>query len=78
MERASSRRTAAATAPCVVCGEPSTAENTLCSRACLLEARRELDANVAALHQLNDDGERRAALTARNGVLTAALIGWSP
>lgn len=62
----------------MVCGEPASADNALCSRACLLEARRELDANVAAMHQLTDDAERRSALTARNGALTAALIGWSP
>ena len=78
MTLGSSKRSDTAVQDCVMCGEPAGVDNPLCSRDCLLEARHELDDNVALLHQQGIDGERRAALTARNGDLTSALIRWSP
>ena len=50
-----------------------------CSLACVREARRERDANLARLRRLQGhDGPAatRARLTERNGRLTAALLAW--
>lgn len=79
MQLDSSKRSTAGTWRCLVCGDEVRAEGSVCSRACVLEARRELDENVAAIRQQRDDAtDGRAELIARNGLLTAAMISWSP
>lgn len=63
---------------CVVCGAPVERVGC-CSFACVREARRELDQNLARLRSLQThDGPTatRTRLTERNGALTAALLGW--
>jgi hypothetical protein len=65
-------------AACLVCSRPCLGDNLLCWRGCLLRANREIDANVAALHQRSADPEVRAALATRNGYLTSALLRWRP
>jgi hypothetical protein len=65
-------------AACVVCDRPCDGGNLLCSRDCLLRANREIDQNVAVLHRRSGDPEARAALAARNGYLTSALLRWQP
>lgn len=63
---------------CVICGE-ALDELGCCSFACVREARRELERNVARLRRLQSfDGPAatRARLTERNGQLTAALMAW--
>jgi predicted nucleic acid-binding Zn ribbon protein len=62
---------------CIVCGGPARAGASVCSRPCLLEARRELDENVASIHQISGE-EARGELMARNARLSAAMISWSP
>lgn len=59
---------------CLICGTPCVDGGLLCSRECLLRANRELDANVAVLRQRTADPARHAALAARNGYLTSALM----
>jgi predicted nucleic acid-binding Zn ribbon protein len=62
---------------CIVCGEPARVGASVCSRPCLLEARRELDDNLALIHQISGE-EARGELMARNAHLSAAMISWSP
>jgi hypothetical protein len=72
------KRSSATAVRCAVCDGSVAGTNPLCSRECLLEARRELDQNVAVLRLETTGPEDRVALTTRNGELTSALIGWSP
>jgi predicted nucleic acid-binding Zn ribbon protein len=72
------KRSSATAVRCAVCDETVSGTNPLCSRECLLEARREIDRNVAVLRLEATGPDERAALSARNGELTSALIGWSP
>jgi hypothetical protein len=72
------KRSSATTVRCSVCDETVDGSNPLCSRACLLEARREIDRNVAVLRLDSTGPDERVELSARNGELTSALIGWSP
>jgi predicted nucleic acid-binding Zn ribbon protein len=72
------KRSSATTVRCAVCDETVDGSNPLCSRECLLEARREIDRNVAVLRLDTTGPDERVALSARNGELTSALIGWSP
>jgi hypothetical protein len=65
-------------AACLVCSRPCLGDNLLCSRDCLLRANREIDTNVAVLHQRTADPEARATLATRNGYLTSALLRWQP
>ena len=63
---------------CVICGRPGAA---LCSTRCRSLAERQREKNIARVHQLDDsDGsaEERYELSFRNGLLTAALMGWRP
>lgn len=63
---------------CVMCGAALEAPGC-CSFACVRDARRELDDNVARLRQVQlHDGPAatRSRLVERNGRLTAALMGW--
>jgi predicted nucleic acid-binding Zn ribbon protein len=72
------RRSSPPTLRCAVCDATVPGPNPLCSRECLLEARREIDRNVAVLRLEATGPDERVALSARNGELTSALIGWSP
>ncbi|MFA9445842.1 hypothetical protein [Egicoccus sp. AB-alg6-2] len=78
MELGALRRTQTRIGSCVMCGDPAPAEHSLCSRDCLVAARRELDANVASLQGRGDTAEQQATLVERNGELSAAMIAWSP
>jgi hypothetical protein len=63
---------------CVICEAPTGRDGiTVCSRGCLRQARRELEANARDVKDPRlSDG--RDDLVSRNGVLTEALISWSP
>lgn len=78
MKIRSSKSAQAGVASCIVCKQPTGRSVPLCSRDCLLEARRERDANMVVLRQKALDGDALSALAARNGYLTSALIRWSP
>jgi hypothetical protein len=63
---------------CLMCDQPCHGGGRLCSRECLLRAKRELEANVIQLRQEGFESEARAALATRNGHLTSALFRWRP
>jgi hypothetical protein len=65
--------TLGATQPCVWCERPTPPAKPLCSRDCVLDVRREVDRRVAEFHR-STDPDRRAAIAARNGYLTSALL----
>lgn len=63
---------------CVICGSPSMAPTSLCTRDCLLAARHELEANTAERRRSDLDAVTRSSLTERRSELTLAVIGWCP
>lgn len=63
---------------CIICEQPCSDGSQLCSRECALDANREIDDNVAELRRRTADSATLAALAARNGYLTSALLQWDP
>lgn len=63
---------------CMICASPIATATALCTRDCLLTARRELETNAAERGGSDLDAVTRIALTERHSELTAAVIGWCP
>lgn len=71
-------RSVRAARTCTICASPIATVTALCSRDCLLTARRELESNAAERGRTDLDAVTRIALTERHSELTAAVISWCP
>jgi hypothetical protein len=77
MKRTLMKRTDKVVQTCDVCASLVATDATLCSRDCLVAARRELETNLTVLRTTDDD-DLRVTLSSRNAELTTAMIGWRP
>jgi hypothetical protein len=77
MKRTLMKRTDKVVQTCDVCTSLVATDATLCSRDCLVAARRELETNLTVLRTTDDD-DLRVTLSSRNAELTTAMIGWRP
>lgn len=71
-------RSVRAVQTCAICTSPIATATALCTRACLLTARHELETNTAEQGRPDLDVVTRAELTERHSELTAAVISWCP
>jgi hypothetical protein len=66
---------------CVVCATRTSEFDACCSLACVQQAAREVQRNLATLRQLrapDAPSDTRLRLAERNGRLSSALLRWRP